>query len=226
MVRTRSLVIVAATLSVAIGAFSAPAAAQLDPRVAFVNGIPGKTVDVCVGNQEVKSRLKYGGWFQRTFSPRARTVRFRTASAGRCQGTVLGVEPVNLVADDDLTLVATKKADKVLLWDNMLVPAPIGPVDWWYSIRHAGDMGNVVFARETDVVVSALPAHFIKGQEDRDTGTNFETFWLAATKHDAAQPMEEEHFMVIEGRRLEIILVGSTTGNARFVAIYRPNVPV
>src|SRR5687767_14200533 len=55
----RSLLIAAATVSLAIGALAAPAAAA-DPRVAFLNGIAGKTVDVCVGNNEVKSRLKYG----------------------------------------------------------------------------------------------------------------------------------------------------------------------
>ena len=106
----------------------------------------------------------------------------------------------------------------------MLPPAPIGPAIYWHSIRHAADVGNVVFALESDSVVSALPNAFVKGQEDRETGPNFNSFWLSATRLNQAEPMVVQHFQAVEGRRLEIILVGSKSSNARFVAVYRSNV--
>ena len=45
------------------------------------------SVDVCVGNTEVSSRLRYGGWFARSVDPGNRTVRFRAASAAAATGT-------------------------------------------------------------------------------------------------------------------------------------------
>jgi hypothetical protein len=220
----RSLVIAAATLSLAIGALGGPAAAQEPPRIAFVNGIPGRTVDVCVGNNEVKSKLKYGAWVQRTFNPGIRTVRFRNAAPGRCTGRILGTEQVTLIIDTDLTLVATKLPDKVIEWDNMTPPSAINTLGWM-SIRHAADVGQVVFARETDVIVSALPVVFVKGQEVRFVGISNQSFWLTATRIDKALPLAQGHFQVVEGRRLEIILVGTNASNARFVVIYRTPVP-
>ena len=222
--RPSSLIIAAATASLAIGALAAPVSAQNAPRLAFVNGVSGRTVDVCVGNTEVKSRLRYGAWFQRTFTTGPKVVRFRRAAAGSCTGSILGTENVNLTLDSDLTLVAAKRADKVVAWDNQTSPAAINP-NGWLAFRNGADLGEAVFTRNDGFFVSALPPTLGKGEEDRTAGFGNLTFLAAATSLDAAEPLAQGHYQVVEGRRLEVILVGDRAGNARFVAIYRTRIP-
>ena len=86
----RSFLMAAAT-ALAIGTIAAPVAA-VTPSVAFVNGIPGRSVDVCVGNTEVKSRLAYGKGAVRSVGIGTKTVRFRAASAGQLQRDRAGDE--------------------------------------------------------------------------------------------------------------------------------------
>jgi hypothetical protein len=108
----------ALSLSVLIGAtgmvaLAIPAAAAA-PRLAFVNGIPGKVVDVCVGSRELKSNLRYGRWFERTLGAGERSVQFRRASPGKCKGTILARRTFDLEADVDGTVVATARSPKIV----------------------------------------------------------------------------------------------------------------
>jgi hypothetical protein len=223
MVRRRSLIMAAAIVSLTVGALAVPTAAQLPPRIAFVNGIPGTTAEVCIGNNEVKSRLRYGAWFQRIVQPGNRIIRFRRATAGNCNGALLGREDLVLANDDDLTLVATRFSDKVVNFDNTPLPA-VPATTWWRSIRHAADVGPVVFATETDSIVpSVLPDTFAKEDENTTTGGSWTSFWIAATRLDQSKAMVQGHFMVVEGRRGEVILVGTKASNARLVFINRAN---
>ena len=227
MARPRSLLIAAVTAAVALGTLAAPVSAA-DPRLAFVNGMAGTTVDVCVGNVEVKSRLRYGQWVQRIVGTGNQVIRFRNATGGTCAGRVLARQPLTLAEDDDRTVVATKRADKVVWFVNN--PAVADPAGTWVDfIRHAADVGEVIITLAFDSPIgpdpAALPPTFAKGDQDREQGTGTDSFWISATRLNQSEAMAEKHVITVEGRRSEVILVGDRPGNARFVIISRSNIP-
>lgn len=213
--------------ALALGGLASPAAAA-NPRLAFVNGIPGKTVDVCVGNTEVKSNLRYGRWAQATASPGNRTVKFRNAAPGTCNGSTVARRSLDLVADADVTLVATPSTPKVVAFNNKSAPAPVGNINW-ISVRQASDVGSVMFAitAGSTVTPSAPPAVFAKGEQWRSSfgaGANLPITFAAYKPSKASPFVGPEQYLTYEGRRHEIILVGSKPSNARFVAVVRPTI--
>src|SRR4029079_5796778 len=111
------LTIVATITAIAMPILGSAALAA-SPHIAVVQGIPGKTVDVCIGNSEVKSNLRFGKWFERNVGVGNRTIRFRTAAAGTCSGQVITKKTRTFALDDDLTIVVTAKAPKVLVFDD------------------------------------------------------------------------------------------------------------
>jgi hypothetical protein len=211
----------------ALGSVAAPAAAA-SPRLAFVNGIPGRSVDVCIGNSEVKSALRYGRWSQTTVSPGTRTVRFRAASPGRCNGTILARRSYDLVADADVTVVATARSPKVVTFNNLQAPAPVGTINWM-AARQASDIGTVILSITAGsiLVPAAPPVPFEKGDQWRTSfgaGASL-PLTFAAYRPSKLEPFAgPNQYLTYEGRRHEIILVGSRTSNARFVAIVRPTI--
>ena len=222
----KHLAIAAMTSALAIGMLAAPAAAQLDPRVAFVNGIPGRVVDVCIGNNEVRSNLRYGRWFQRVVNPGNPTIRFRVARPGNCTGNVLAQAKLNgLNADDDLTLVATRIPAKVVVFFN--TPVPVGNVNVWY-VRHAADVGDAAISFEFEGLLqpNALPptSTWEKGDESIvNLGTESFTARFTAARADGLEAIAESRaFLTFPERRHEFILIGTNANNARFVGIARP----
>jgi hypothetical protein len=210
----------------AIGALAVPAAAA-DPRLAFVNGIAGRIVDVCVGNAEVVSRLRFGKFRQEFVEAGDRTVRFRAASPGNCNGNVLAQRTVTLVDDDDMTLVGTARSpQKVVVFDN--TPVPVGPGVAGLAIRHAADVAPVAMTLTGAgfIAPSIAPPEWEKGDEIRTT-TASQGLIIAASKPNQVSPFEgPKQFNFREGRRTEVILVGSSTRNARFAVVDRANLPV
>lgn len=222
----------ALSLSVMIGAlglvgFATPAAAAA-PRLAFVNGIPGKVLDVCVGSKELKSDLRYGRWFEATLGNGERVVKFRKASPGKCKGATLARKPLELEADVDGTIVATARSPKVVSFNNKLAPAPTGNTNWM-AVRHAADVGSVVFAitSGSTLVPAAPPAAFAKGDQWKSSfgaSANLPILF-SAFKPDKASPFSGPvQVLTFEGRRHEVILVGSRVANARFVTIVRDTI--
>lgn len=235
--RTIAFAIASATL--AIGTLTGPAAAQPpDPRLAFVNGIPGEVVEVCIGDNEVRPRLRYGRSFDRSVAPGDRIVRFREASPGECNGDLLArrrfVGANALVPTDDLTLVGTRRQPKkVVVFDNRLdtvdFDPPIGPAAW-RAIRHAADVGNVVITEEEidyeGPEAAVTPERWQKGDQEVESGAAIEGAGLiAAGKPGRARPfVGPNQYNFRDGRRTEIILVGTTLRNARFALIDRPTI--
>ena len=186
MAMSRSSLSVAFSLAFAcgaIGATAAPAAAA-SPRVAFVQGIRGKTVDVCIGGNEVRSNLKYGKWFQRTAGAGSKVVKFRMSAPGACTGSVLGQKTLDLAADDDLTIVVTRSAQKVLDFDNTglgdLTPSVVGAS--FLAVRQAADLGGVSFKGNLGTVFTptADPV-FTKGDQWLNL-LSAGLLWVAATR--------------------------------------------
>ena len=222
----------AVSLSVLAGvlgllAVASPAAAAA-PRLAFVNGIPGKSVDVCVGNQELKSDLAYGRWFEATLGTGSRTVKFRKASPGRCKGATLAQKTFDLGADVDRTVVATARTPKVVSFNNKLSPAPTGNINW-IAVRHAADVGSVMFSitAGSTLTPSAPPVTFVKTDQWKTSfgaGANLPILFSAYKPSKASPFVGPSQLLTYEGRRHEVILVGSKTSNARFVTIVRDTI--
>jgi hypothetical protein len=217
----QNLLIATALAMLAVGTLAAPAAAQLNPVLALVNGIPGRTVDVCIGSNEVRSGLRYGASTVRSAGIGSRTIRFRAASPGNCKGNVLAQVTRVLVADDDLTLVATRRAPKVVVSDNRPFPAT---TNGRITFRYAGDLGDIHVAA-TFIGFSApaaAPPSFDKGQQTHLSfnvpfAASFNLFLLGRSQTFRETPL----FGTETGQRIEVILLGSSLRNDRIVLIRR-----
>ena len=166
--------------------------------------------------------MGYGKWFQRTVAAGDRKVRFRRAAAGRCGGEILGVESLQLGADDDLTLVATRRPDQVVVFDN--TPVPLQPASQ-ISVHYAGDLGPIVLAIEHFgfTAPSLLPLGFAKGDERRDdfgpvsVGVRLTAFRAGPTEAFLG-PLD---YITFENRRSAFVIVGTKKRNARVVSLVR-----
>jgi hypothetical protein len=203
-----------------VGTLAAPAVAA-NPRLALVQGIPGKRVDVCIDDAEVRSNVRYGAWFQRNVGTGAHTVKFR------CSGKVLASRTLDLEADDDITLVATARSPKVVVWNNLGAPAPVGNIDW-IAVRNASDVRDVLISVLVGSIVnpSALPQTWDKGDQWRQNyGTSSVSVFVGASQMGAATPFAgPDQYIAYQGRRHELILVGSKPRNARFVGVVRSTI--
>ena len=141
-----ALAVVVAAL--AISAVGAPASAFSETHLAIVQGIPGVKVDFCVDGTEVNSRVRYGG---RKFveilnsDPVRITLKSYAKDPRKCKGTLLAKKRVDLDVNDDLTIVVTKRAPKVLVFDNSILGTLPAAEDMLMSFRHAADIGRVTF---------------------------------------------------------------------------------
>ena len=127
--------------STAVGGSAVPA------RLAFVNGVPGRAADVCVGAKEVRSALGYGRWAQTVVAPGTRTITFRVAARGRCKGAILAQSLQVLGAGDTLTLVATAKSpQKMVVFDNaglgVYTPPSVGFTTAWRNASDSSDLSR------------------------------------------------------------------------------------
>ena len=219
MSKIRVLVMAALATALAVGAIGAPVAAA-NPKLLLVNGIPGRTVDVCVGNTEVKSGLKYGAFAQRFVAPGNKTIRFRVASAGNCNGSTLAAYTRNFLIDEDLTLVGTKKSpSKVVVFVN----PPLGASTNSAAFRYAGDLGdiNVVLQLSTFVAPTALAPAWDKGSQYYIAPSV--SFWMGITlwRADTVDPFRDSMVQAVDGYRSEFILVGTTTANDKLIKVRR-----
>jgi hypothetical protein len=219
MRKFRVVAMAALAMALAVGVVGAPVAAA-NPKLLFVNGIPGRTVDVCVGNTEVRSGLKYGAHAQRFVAPGIRTVRFRVASAGNCNGTILAAHTRNFLVDEDLTLVGTKKSpSKVVVFVN----PPLGASTNSAAFRYAGDLGdiNVALQLSTFMAPAALAPAWDKGSQYYLAPSV--SFWMGITlwRADTVDPFRDSMVQAVDGYRSEFILVGTTTANDRLIKVRR-----
>jgi hypothetical protein len=222
MRRYRGLLVALGSAVIAAGALTAPVAA-VDPRLALVNGMPGRTVDVCVGTNEVRSNLRYGGWVERFVGPGSRIVRFRAAAPGKCTGAVLAHTVLLLAEDDDKTVVGTRQApNKVVVFENLPYAATtLAEI----RFRHAGDLGpvNVVQSFAGFAEPAAPPPPIAKSQEIPAFSANvpFATAYTAF-RAGRARPFHDEWYSTGTGQRQEVILLGTTVRNDKVVSIRRP----
>lgn len=210
-------------------------AADTKGTLAIVNGVPGKSVDVCLNGKEIKSGLAYGGKIQlATVATGAKTIKFHARDPRKCKGTLLGRDQFPLPAAADLTIVVTKEAPRVVVFDNTglgeIPPAGAPTSDNLFAIRMAADVGadlsfDAWAGPPTNIPVSPS-AVFSKGQENRSPNTSFGIspgfVWQPrATIVGGAAPVRAAAARTVASHRYEWILVGTKASNARWVFIDR-----
>lgn len=236
MHRPRSLLIGAVATALTISAIAAPASAAAQTgAIAFVNGSPGRVVDVCVNGREVRSKLKYGQKATKTLAIGTKQLRFYTSGPGTCQGQVLGTKSIRLRAGQRQTAVITRKTPKkVVVFRNFEpVASPAAPTVIG-TLRHAADVGAAYLAWElhnivtqpADPFIPTVATPFIKGQSSVPLDLNAENpavMILQAVKPISASPFTQPSIHRITLlREYEWILVGSTPKNARFIQLSYP----
>lgn len=220
-------------------ALAAPVAALPTPGtdVAFINGIPGKTIDVCINGWEAKSRLGYGQKYARDFGYAGKTkkVQFRVAAPGRCKGRLLAAKRVMFEFGGDISIVATKWKPRVVVFDNSdlpVLPAVTPPI--FGVVRQAANVGAVwLHQREMSPgteyplePAASVAKQFRKGHEAPLTVSAGNWLQLRATQLQATGTIKRainKRVMVkpVYGKRFEVYLVGTNQKNARFVVLQR-----
>jgi hypothetical protein len=204
-------------------------AAAAAGRVAVVNGIPGKTVEVCINGKEVKSGLKYGKATIRSLANGAKTLKLRTNSSGKCTGSLLGTKSFSVTGSTDFTIVGTKFGpNKVILYDNALI-SDASPGFAVVVLRHAADIGTAGFKYHTpddgtpwfDAVADDPWVKGAYGWGTRSLGT--EMLWWAHQPPAQRAIAGPYQLVVGDDVRHESVLVGSSLGNVKFARFTVPD---
>ena len=222
---------VVGTLAVAIlaaGLVGSPVGAAESGKVMFVNGWPGKRIDVCVGGKEVKSALPYGKQVFRKVAAGNTTIKAYRKDARTCRGTLLAKRSFDLPGGSDLSIVITSGAGQVQIFDNaglgVLPAAPIAIV-----VRSAADFPAAIKRFGTDAPTPWSPAAdpiWTKGSQYVLVGNATPDYLLTllATEPDSSTAVAGPitiQYPTVDQKRFEIYLLGSAPANARLLVVSR-----
>lgn len=234
MNRPRRLVIGSILATMTLTAVAAPAGAA-DPNgtLAIVNGIPGTKVDVCLNGREIKSGLPYGQAILRgVVATGNKNLKFFARDPRTCRGTVLAQTSFPLAAGGDITVVVTKKAPKIVTFENtglgeippLGTPLRSAPFAIRSAAEIAADFSYHYWNDAVDVPISPS-AIFLKGQQWLvGSGGGFvadNAVRIQATTLGSAVPVVSPIIQTLASHRYEWILVGTKRANARFVVTDR-----
>ncbi len=143
------------------GASAAPSRGS-KATVWVLHAVPGATVDVCVGNTEVKSNFNYGRRFSAKLPAGSYRLSIHAAKAGDCTGATIKATTVDLKANKNYTVAAglgAKGGVRLYAFKNDL--SPIHGAKARVTVRH------VAAAPSVDVWVNGAPAikRFVAGEE-------------------------------------------------------------
>ena len=211
--------------SLAVLTIGVPVAASSGKAtIAIVNGIPGKKIDICINGKEVRSGLRYGAKTIVRRSPGKPLLKIYKRDARKCRGVKLMQRRITLVEHSDLTLVATKRAPKLLVFDN----AGLGPLpaahDPEYAYRNASDLGavNIYVGPVSPVAPALAPPIFNKGDQLLGHTDLPDLRVILATYPGKFKPIAGPvavYFKTL--RRHEIMVVGTKPRNAKIVKLLR-----
>jgi hypothetical protein len=237
MGRAKVLAIVACATTALMLASTLPAAAAPEDGVlAVVNGRPGGKVDVCLNGKEIRSGLAYGGKATKRSDAGTKTLKFFKAGPGKCKGKVMAKTTFVLTGDTnsanhDFTLVLTTRFPNVLVFENSglgRVP-PNGPPLGFniLAFRDASDLGPLNlfqrswFANPGGPLTPAV-AVWDKGDQYK-LSVLAESEWKAwvTRPEQTARLVQSKRLVTTIDRRYELLLVGSSRKNARFVVVAR-----
>lgn len=235
MHRLRTLAVTSLVAALALGAMAAPAAAADKGKLTVVNGMPGTKIDVCIGStNEIKSGLGYGASFRKQLAG-SKKLRFRKAAPGKCKGKLLAARTVGMPSGSDKTVVFSKKAPKVLVFDNHRVdvinPNPVGVL----ALRHAADLSwnpvHIDYQLWQEGPGGTLPPtladddpnSYEKGEARSQTLALSDFRMQVVVKRPAGTPVlrESDIFEVKALRRHEFYFIGTTAANSKLVHIVR-----
>ena len=228
----RHLIIGAATLALTLTAIGAPVSAAGSGKVAIINGVPFKRIDVCVNGREIKSALPYGKQVFRKLKAGPKKIKFYKKDPRTCRGKRLATKSFPFPAGSDLTIVMTKSGPKVLIFDNAALIAPPLPTDnvslaW----RNASDIAAVSLDRDFDVptptpITPAVDPVWLKADVGESWGplqADVAIYTVVWTVVDTATVLAGPVATLISrGFRYEWIFIGTTPSNARMVVLKRP----
>ena len=229
MRRSTNLVLGAAVAALVISALGAPVAASSKAYVQIVNGIPGKRIDVCVNNREIKSALPYGKVIKRQLHGGTKKIKFRKKSPGVCRGKVLAAKTVAMPGGRDKTIVATnRKPNKVVVFDNAGLSTPAAFHSAVGAVRYAANV-DLAVKRAADTadqspLSPAVDPIWTKGDQfvfPGSPGPGYPIlfiFTLWVTLPESAIPLAGPVVGTLtEGQRLQQVIVGNKPGNIRIV---------
>lgn len=228
------LLLSAAAVALAITSLGAPAvAAPGKGTISFVNGAPGRSVDVCINGREVRSGMRYGQKAHRTFWAGRKNIKFYARNRRVCRGVLLGRKTIDLQPDQHQTAVVTRKSPKRVVVFSSIVPVasrPSAPAVFGY-LRHAADVGAAYLEWElhninTNPVEPALVSPFVKGDSSSVLLVYAEDPALVILR--AFRPLAASPFLKPSIHRIDLlreyewILVGTNLRNARFIQLSQP----
>ena len=236
MRRFRDLIIVAAVVALALSSIGAPVSAAGKGKIAFVNGWPGKIVDLCINNREVKSNVRYGQIVYRTLSGGFKTFKVYKKDPRSCRGQLLGKQSFGLPGGSDHTIVLTRFAPRILNFDNedfgAIVP---GNYSQWFW-RNASDIPSVSLDLDFDFptpgpTAPAVDPPWTKGDQfffpflvPPGSLLVATTAWSIA---DTLISLGKPDARLVENLvRYEWIIVGTNQFNARHVLVQRAVPPI
>lgn len=226
MHRFRHLIIGGTVAALAVTSLAGPVAANHQARLTIVNGIPGKTAEVCIGNKEVKKKLPYGKAAIRRVGTGHKVVKLRKPSAGKCKGKLITKKPVNLVGNDDKTVVFSKKQPvRNRVFDNATSSGDYTSI-WVYNMS---DIVNPGFKFEIAgngtpwIPTGTLPAAdtpWAKGESGTGSVGVGSALLMWPHQPPSQQPLTAIRVIPGESQRLALmILVGTHTGNVKFLKV-------
>ena len=234
----RKLLLVGAASALVLTSLALPAAAS-DTRgtLAVVNGWAGQKFDVCFGRKEKRTALPYGAAYEQdVIGTGKKVLRFYKVDRRKtCAGTLIAKQRLQVTPGSDWTVVVTRRAPRVLVFDNTdpflgEIP-PRGPAlpDSAYAIRHAAEFGaflkGSVWSVVEDQYLSPLPSLiplWSKGDERTESAAPAGVFiGVAAGVSGQSEPVAERIARFRPGVRYEYVLVGTRPGNARMALIRR-----
>jgi hypothetical protein len=218
--------------ALAIGVLAMPTTAATKAKMVLVNGIPGTSIDVCVGTNEIKSNLAYGAAYKKQLVG-TKALRFRKAAPGHCTGRLLAGKRVGFPSGADKSIVVTSKSPKVLVFDNAgLGTLPAAPAVSALAVRHAADLTfnslHMHFRLWENVYDSPLtpslavdPLEYVKGMQFKSgLALSAARAQVVVTRPNDTTILRESSIFEIEAlRRYEFYFVGTSAENARLVRV-------
>jgi hypothetical protein len=234
----RKLLLGGAASALVLTSLALPAAAS-DTRgtLAVVNGWAGQKIDVCIGRKEKRTALPYGATYEQdVIGTGKKVLRFYKVNRRKtCAGTLIAKRRLQVTPGSDWTVVVTRRAPRVLVFDNTdpflgEIP-PRGPAlpDSAYAIRHAAEFGaslkgsvwSIVDEQYLSPVPSLIPL-WHKGDERTESAAPAGVFiGVAAGVSGQSEPVAQRIARFRPGVRYEYVLVGTKPGNARMALIRR-----
>jgi hypothetical protein len=224
--RTAKLLVAGATMALAVTALGATATmAANESRITFVNGIPGTPIDICLKGKEVKSGLKSGHVVSKIRDNGSHKLKVFKQDYRKCKGTKLAEQNISL-SYQDLTVVITKTAPKVVVFDNTAMNPPAG--QGFLVLRDAADLGPATFKYLIETPIApALDPVWTKGDQLATPVGATASYGFTATRPDQFKHLAIPKYQIIQDqKRHEWILIGTSGKNAKIVPLSRSYWPV